>query len=469
MTKKRSITVNFVALGCAKNLVDSEKMLGLLADSGILLVGPDEKADVTVINTCGFIEDARAEAAEHINQAIKAKKIGRIGKIVVAGCLAQLWGKTLQTRYPGVDAVIGLNQRDNVSGIVRKLALQSPAKPLKLKATPKRLPVFRGPVLNDQTRLRLTEQCWSYLRIAEGCSMGCAFCTIPAIRGPFRSKTPEAVLAEAAELVADGVVELNLIAQETSSYGRDLDGYGGLGRLLRDLNRLDGLRWLRVLYTHPASVTDDIIDAMNQCEKVVPYLDMPLQHINDRVLKLMHRHINREKTKKLLKKIRDSIDNLTLRTTMLVGYPTETDAEFAELLEFVREERFDALGGFAYSPEPGTPAGKMAGQVPAKTRQRRLEQLMMTQQSIAFAKAEAYIGRKVQALLLNTLSDSVMTEMRLDKNLSWFTARHAGQAPEIDSVCYVSAPIRTTLKPGRMVKIMITKRKNYDLVGQVSR
>ncbi|MBN2211216.1 MAG: MiaB/RimO family radical SAM methylthiotransferase, partial [Sedimentisphaerales bacterium] len=384
--------------------------------------------------------------------------------------LAQHWGQArLHTHYPGIDAVVGLKQRDDLPNILRNLVTPPPVKPSKSRTRPKRFPVFRGPVLNDQARLRLTEPCWSYLRIAEGCSMGCAFCTIPAIRGPFRSKNPDAVLAEAAELIADGALELNLIAQETSRYGRDLDGYGGLGQLLWELNRLEGLKWLRVLYTHPASISDDIIDAMSDCETVVPYLDMPLQHINDRLLKLMHRRINRIKTEKIIKKLRDSIDNLTMRTTMLVGFPTETDAEFTELLDFVREMRFDALGGFAYSLEPGTPAGKMTGQIPDKEKQRRLEELMLTQQAIAFTKAEAYIGRKAPVLLLNALDADVITEMKLDANLTWFTARHPGQAPDIDSVCYLSAPARTTLKPGRMVKATITQRQSYDLIGQICR
>lgn len=454
------MTVSFVSLGCAKNLIDSEKILGLLAEDGVRLVGPDDPADVTIVNTCGFIEEARAEALEHIQRALDAKHAGQIQKVVVAGCLAQHWGRKLTQLMPDIDAVVGLGERNRLAVIIKTL--------LNKKATGEaavKVERFRGQALGDQARLRLTDACWTYLRISEGCSQGCTFCTIPSIRGPFRSKAPEAILAEAEELIADGAIELNLIGQETSGYGRDLKGYGGFARLLRDLNQLKKVRWLRVLYSHPASITDDQITAMAECDKVVPYLDLPLQHINDRILKLMHRRITRKETEDLLGRLRQNIDNLALRTTMLVGFPSETEAEFRELLDFVREFRFEALGGFAYSPEEGTRAGKMDGQISIRVKNQRLDRLMAAQQTIAFEIAESFCGRVVDCLLTRPLAPEEAADRKLAPGKRWFAARHAGQAPEIDSECYVSAPQGQKVTAGRILPVKITRRRDYDLIG----
>ena len=389
-----NIYVSFVSLGCAKNLVDSEKMLGLLGMAGFVLVGPDQTADATIINTCGFIAEARDEAFEHIAEAITSKKLGYIGSVIVVGCLSQYWGPKLKQKFPEIDAVVGLTQRDKIADIVgqvtsagnKKVAVLVDEKPFE-------------EVSNDQGRLRLTESPWSYLRISEGCNRRCSFCTIPEIRGPFRSKPMEDILAEAQELVCDGAIELNLIGQETSRYGTDMNDKVGLAELLRQLNKIDGLRWLRVLYTHPASLSDEIIDAIANCDKVVPYIDLPLQHINDRMLKLMGRNITRTETEELLNKLGQTIDNPTIRTTMIVGFPSETREEAAELLDFVQQYRFEMLSAFVYSAENGTAAAKLEGQIPEDIKQERFEKLMITQQKIAFQQAEALKGSTIDCLV----------------------------------------------------------------------
>lgn len=472
MKKLHSLTplrINFITLGCAKNLIDTEKILALLVQAGMALVGSDDQADVTIINTCGFIAEAREEARENINYALEQKRNGRIGHIVVTGCLAQYWGEKLADEFPGIDTVAGLTARENIAEIVKKTAQKAPVinnhPPPPLIYNER----FDHQIFNDQVRLRITEPCWAYLRISEGCDRDCTFCTIPAIRGPFRSKPPEAVLAEAEELIADGAVELNLIAQETSSYGIDLGYDAQLAGLLRELNRIEGLQWLRILYTHPATITDAQIAAMAQCEKVVPYLDIPLQHINSRILKLMNRRIDRTQTELLLAKLRESINSLSLRTTMLVGFPSETESEFTELLDFVREFRFEALGCFKYSAEEHTPAAKMRGQLSEEVKQERLERLMLAQQEIAFEHLDSLIDNRLDCLIISEAPPEIITTMEPESDRKWFIARHTGQAPEIDSECYLADDIDSVVEPGAIVSAKIIARSDYDLIGKIQK
>ena len=455
------VSVSFVTLGCAKNLVDTEKMLGLLAEGGLAIVAADMPADVTIINTCGFIEDARQEALEEIDRALEAKQAGELGRVIVTGCLAQYWGERLFAERPGLDAVVGLSSRDEIAKIALTVANKS--------GTVIENREFTG-VSNDQVRLRITEGCWSYLRISEGCDRWCSFCTIPLIRGKFRSKRPDAILAEAAELAGDGVRELNLIGQETSRYGDDIGYEAGLAGLLRELDKVDGLRWVRLIYTHPASMSDELIEAMGQCAKVVPYVDMPLQHINDRILGLMKRRVNRAETEKLLIKMRERIPNLSLRTTMLVGFPSETEAEFAELLEFVKQQRFEALGCFAYSLEKDTKSAEIGPMVPSEVRQERAARLMEAQQEIAFAKADELKGKEVECMILAQYPPSESAELGLKTNRDFYQARSAAQAPEMDSECWLrveDAKLAKRITEGSFVRARIEGRSDYDLRGVV--
>jgi ribosomal protein S12 methylthiotransferase len=453
------IRVNFVSLGCAKNLVDSERLLALLGEAGMVLVGPEDEAEVTIINTCSFIAEAREEAFEVIEGALKQKAAGQTRHVVVAGCLAQHWGEKVQRRNPQIDAVVGLAGREQIAEIVQRIADDSNPQP-SVYVEP-----FGNQVSDDRGRLRLTEPGWAYLRISEGCDRGCSFCTIPRIRGPFRSKGPEAILAEAEELVNDGALELNLIGQETTSYGSDLGYAGGLATLLRELNRIDGLRWLRILYAHPATMNEELIMTMAECEKAVAYVDMPLQHINNRILELMHRRITREETESLLQKLRARIPEVAIRTTMLVGFPSETQEEFTELLDFVQEQRFEALGGFRYSAEPGTRAAHLKKTIPERIQRERYDQLMLTQQEIAFTLADQKAGNIVDCLVSQELSSEEILELGLDASCRWYSGRSAQQAPEMDSECLIAAD--TEVAFDTIVPVKIEGRHEYDLLGTV--
>ena len=444
----RPLHVAMVSLGCAKNLVDSEKMLGQLAQAGCLITNDAQDAEVVVVNTCGFLAAAREEAIEAIRDVVKLKKTGRCRRIVVAGCLVQRDGTSLLEQVRGVDALVGVHNRDDV---VRAVV----AGPRKGK---RRIDTYLGeyhPFVNvDTARLRITPRHYAYLRISEGCDQKCTFCTIPAIRGRMHCKPPAVVLAEARELLSDGAVEINLIGQDTTSYGQDIDYPPGLAGLLRELDRVDGLAWLRLLYTYPSSFTDAVIDAMAECERVVKYVDIPLQHINDRVLKAMARQITRATTESLLERIRCRIPGVRLRTTLIAGFPGETDAEFDELVRFVRDFRFDALGVFPYSREPDTAAGRMNGHLPDNVKQERVDRLMTVQRDVAFALADGWIDREFDVLIEGPPAGPARGEQ---------PARHAGQAPEVDSITLVTG---AQAEPGHFLSVRCAGRRDYDLLAQ---
>jgi len=440
----KQTTVAFVSLGCAKNLVDSEKMLGQLAEAGCALTNEESEADVIVINTCGFLEASRREAVEVIAEAVEQKRTGRCGRVVVAGCLVQRDGEALLREVSGIDALVGVNNRDDVVRAV----LNRPATPA--RAADVYLSEYHPFVQIDTARLRLTPVHYAYLRISEGCNQKCTFCTIPSIRGPMHCKPPQVVLAEARELLADGAVELNLIGQDTTSYGEEFAEPYGLDGLLRLLNEVDGLEWLRLMYVYPSVMTEAIIDAVAECDRVVKYIDIPLQHINDRVLKAMHRRVTRRQTEELLARLRSRIPGVRIRTTMIAGFPGETDEEFAELVRFVRDFRFDALGVFAYSLEPDTPAGRMRDQVPETVKRERVEALMLAQQEVAFEIADVSVGRTFRVLVDGFDEDGLAV------------GRHAGQAPEVDGVTYVRGG---DVEPGHFVTVRCTGRRDYDLIG----
>jgi len=446
--KKESIRVAFVALGCAKNLVDSEKMLGLLAEADMAITADPDDADVIVINTCGFLDAARVEAHEAIAEAVAHKRTGRCRRVVVAGCLVERDGPRLLEAVAGIDALVGVHARDD---IVRAVIGQDEKDVVDGQCASADL--YLGPyhphVASDMARLRLTPRHYAYLRISEGCDRKCTFCTIPAIRGPLRSKPLEAVIDEARELVGDGVREINLIGQDTTSYGMDRDDGVGLADVLRALDRVDGLRWVRLLYAYPTTLTDRIIDAVGACERVVKYVDLPLQHINDRVLKAMGRGIDRAGTERLLEKLRARIPGVAIRTTLLVGFPGESESEFEELLRFVEQAHFAAVGVFAYSTEPGTPAGRMKNQLPPDVRRRRADTIMEAQQKVAFAEAAKQVGRDFEIVVDGSLK------------AGQFVGRHAGQAPEVDSVCYVLAD---DLRAGRFLRTRCVGWQDYDLI-----
>lgn len=456
-------TISFISLGCPKNLVDSERMLGLLAEAGCAIVG-DGAADALVVNTCGFLADSRNEAIEVLQEAAERKRNGEIGRLVVAGCLVQRDGRGLLKAVPEIDALVGVhNRRDILQAVMGK----RPGEMRKIGAenvSPEddhdgRL-LFLGEYhagtwidanRSDQVRLRLTPSHIAYLRISEGCDQKCTFCTIPSIRGPMHCKTVNEIRAEARELIADGAVEINLIGQDTTSYGRDTGYTPGLAGLLRTLNTLDGIVWLRLMYAYPSDFTGEMIDAIAESEKVAKYIDIPLQHINDRILKAMHRRVTRKQTEDLLGRLRDRIPGVSIRTTLISGFPGETDAEHEELRSFIEGFGFDMLGVFPYSSEPGTPAHSMKDPLPADVIKSRVEDLMLTQQAVAFRKAVAREGEQFRVLIDDYGEDGV------------HPARHEGQAPDIDSRVYVHGG---EYDPGDFTTVLCTGSREYDLTAR---
>ena len=447
MRKKHSITVGFISLGCPKNVVDSERMLAELAQAGFVITAEFSDADVVVVNTCAFIAPAQAESLDAIREAVnyKADPAQKVKRVIVAGCLSERMGRRIFQEIEGVDAVVSLNQRDDIADIIRRtLSSDRPISAFEQSSGQK-----GGRILDDRVRLLINPGHWAYLRISEGCNHRCSFCTIPAIRGPFRSKPSELVLAEAQELASAGVVELDVIAQDTTFYGRDLKIDGGLAGLVSQIEKIDSLRWVRLMYLYPAGIDRKLIETIANSEKIVHYLDIPIQHISDDILKLMRRLDTKSRIQQLIEDLRSAIPDIVLRTTMIVGFPGETERQFEELLKFIKWAQFDALGCFQFYPEAGTAAAGMDNQVPEEVKRQRLEELMLCQQEIAFAKNRNRIGSELVCLV-----DSV-------ENDGSAKGRFYGQAPEIDSVCIIN---KCSARPGQFVKTKVIGTKDYDLI-----
>jgi len=438
---KNPVTVGFYALGCPKNMVDSERMLAEIAQAGMIILSEPDEAEVVVINTCGFIAPAKAEAVEIIEHAIGRKAAGAVKKVIVAGCLPQRMQSELLKQVKGIDAIVGLGQRDNIAQIITQTIGSNKAAAFLAEDT--------GKILDDRTRLLITPPHYAYLRISEGCDHNCSFCTIPSIRGRFRSKPKKLILTEAAQLADAGVVELNIIAQDTTYYGKDQKVANGLAKLLKELEKIETAKWIRLMYLYPAGITEKLIDTIASSKKIVHYLDIPLQHINDKILKSMRRPDTKQRICTLIEKLRRTLPDAVLRTTLIVGLPGETKQSFEELLEFVRWAKFDCLGAFKYYPEQGTEAAKMTNQVPEKTKQQRLDELMLVQQKIAFEKNRQRIGTKLLCLV-----DSV-------DQTGPGRARFYGQAPDIDAVCTVE---NCAAKPGEFINTKVIAANDYDLI-----
>ena len=437
-----------MALGCAKNLVDSERILGQLASDGYVLSPDPEGADFVVVNTCGFIQAARDESLSVLREMASLKRTGRIGALFVAGCLAERLREQLMEEVPEIDGMVGVFSRDDLKRLVRR----------HLEGLREQRAVFRpAPTrpLDDRVRLRITPRHFAYLKISEGCDRLCTFCSIPRMRGRHVSKPIEQILAEAEELARDGVHELILVAQDTTYYGIDLYGEPCLARLLRELERSGAFRWIRLLYCYPQHFSDELIETVAQSDRILPYIDLPLQHINDRLLRRMKRQVTRSETIALLERLRASIPDLVLRTTFIVGFPGETDAEFEELCDFVRAARFERLGVFTYSLEPDTPAARLPDHLPEELKQARRDRLMEVQQRIAFEWARQQVGRRLEVLI-----------DRVDEEPGWWVGRSYADAPDIDGVVYVHS--QTPLRPGQFVPVTITEADGYDLVGTVA-
>ena len=439
-------TFSFISLGCPKNLVDSERMLGLLAQDGYVLVPDAKRADLVIINTCGFIDAARQESLGVIREMIDRKKAGELKGVVVAGCLAERQREMLLEEVPEVDQIVGVFGREEIVKVADRI----------MGDLHEQRTVFRpAPVQaqDDRARLRITARHLAYLKVSEGCDRLCTFCAIPYMRGKHVTKPIEKVIEEARELVRDGVRELNLVAQDMTYYGVDLYGRPRLAELLRELDQIEELDWIRVLYNYPNYFTDELYDVLGSAKRIVPYLDMPLQHINDRMLKMMNRRHTRAETETIVNRLRERIPGLVLRTTFIVGFPGETDAEFEELLQYVEATRFERLGVFPYSFEPDTPAAKLPNHVPDAVKLERRDRIMAAQQPIAFAFNEGLVGRDLDVLIDGPAPEG--------KNL--WVGRTFADAPDVDGVCYVAG---SGLEPGDMVTCNILASEGYDLIAK---
>ena len=434
--------VGLVQLGCAKNQVDGEEMLGALAGTSgqsVQFVADKGDADVLIVNTCGFIGPAKEESIAAILDAVKRKQRGQVSKVIVTGCLAQRYGADLAREIPEVDAFLGIESAPSVGNVV-------------FGARPRQINLVETVAdkypLIPLARLRATRKPWTaYLKISEGCDHTCTFCAIPGIRGKHRSKPIERLVQEATQLAASGARELNLVAQDTTAYGMDLYGRLALPELLRALANVDGISWLRLLYCYPTMVRQPLIDAMNELPQVIPYVDMPLQHGDDAMLKAMKRGGSVEQYKRLFGKMREALPDLTLRTTFLVGFPGETDAQFDSLLDFVQEMKFDRVGVFTYSAEEDTPAFSLPDAVPAKVMRQRRDALMAAQQSISLANNQKWLGRPLDVLVESRRGEDAV-------------GRSFRDAPEIDGAVTI---IGSNAQPGDFVRAQVTQVEPYDV------
>ncbi len=457
--------VGVISLGCAKNLVDSEVMLGHLGRAGCRFVNDPADADVILVNTCGFIEAAREESIETILEAAELKKTGRLRRLVVAGCMVQRYAEQLKATLPEVDAFIGLDQLDLVvesAGVEASAA--APASDLPILAPGARAAgptatAAWGPstyLYDEKTPRSLATPAWTaYVKIAEGCDHTCAFCAIPSFRGSFRSRDSGSICAEARALSERGVREISLIAQDSSHYGRDIGIHEGLAALLCELNAIDALRWIRLHYLYPNTITQKLIDTMASLPRVVDYVDLPLQHAHPAMLKRMRRGGSGESHLRLLERFRAAMPEGALRSTFIVGFPGETDEEFAALLDFVAQARFDHLGVFTYSHEESTPAFGAEDDVPVEVKEQRRDHLMELQRDIAIDANQRRIGDTVEVLVEGAHPD---TEHLL-------VGRTRGQALDVDGQVLINDG---TADPGEFVRVELTETAGYDLVGRIS-
>ena len=436
--------VGMVSLGCPKNQMDAELMLAKLEQAGFELVAESGLADVVIVNTCGFIEDAKKESIENILEFAQLKQEGRIQRIIVTGCLAERYQEELVTELPECDGVLGLGANGDLVEAVRRVmggekTVRFPAKDCWSL---------------EGDRLQTTPSFFAYLRIGDGCNNCCTYCAIPSIRGRLRSRPMESLLAEAEKLAADGVKELILVAQDTTLYGTDLYGEARLPQLLRGLCGIEGIRWIRLLYCYPEHITDELLDVMAAEDKVLNYMDIPIQHVSGKVLTAMNRTGDARTLRELIARIRDRVPGIVLRTTVMTGFPGEGEAEFVELCQFIQDVKFERLGCFAFSPEEGTVAASLPGQIEEEEKQRRRDIVMEEQTRISDAYNQAQVGKTIPVLVES-----------YDRYAECWFGRSEGDAPDIDGKVFFSCP-RGAVQPGRLVQVNITDAMDWDLMGE---
>ena len=435
----------FISLGCDKNLVDTEVMLGMLASRGYEMTNDEQDADIIVINTCCFIHDAKEESIQNILEMAEYKKNGSAKALIVTGCMAERYRQEILDEIPEVDEVLGTTAYDRILDAVdAALAGQHEVMTANLDALP----------LPETKRLVTTGGHFAYLKIAEGCDKHCTYCIIPKIRGNFRSVPMERLLKEAQDLAEQGVKELILVAQETTLYGKDLYGEKSLPKLLRELCKISGIRWIRILYCYPEEITDELIQVMKEEPKICHYLDLPIQHANDTILKRMGRRTSKQELIDIVQKLRKEIPDICLRTTLITGFPGETQEQHEEVMEFIDTLEFDRLGAFTYSPEEDTPAATFEDQIDEAVKEDRQADIMELQQEIAFDKAEDMIGREVLVMIEGKVADE-----------NAYVGRTYRDAPNVDGLIFINTDVE--LISGDFAKVKVTGALDYDLIGEL--
>ena len=435
----------FISLGCDKNLVDTEVMLGMLASRGYEMTNDEQEADIIVINTCCFIHDAKEESIQNILEMAEYKKNGSAKALIVTGCMAERYRQEILDEIPEVDEVLGTTAYDRILDAVdAALAGQHEVMTADLDALP----------LPETKRLVTTGGHFAYLKIAEGCDKHCTYCIIPKIRGNFRSVPMERLLKEAQDLAEQGVKELILVAQETTLYGKDLYGEQSLPKLLRELCKISGIRWIRILYCYPEEITDELIQVMKEEPKICHYLDLPIQHANDTILKRMGRRTSKQELIDIVQKLRKEIPDICLRTTLITGFPGETQEQHEEVMEFIDTLEFDRLGAFTYSPEEDTPAATFEDQIDEEVKEDRQADIMELQQEIAFDKAEDMIGREVLVMIEGKVADE-----------NAYVGRTYRDAPNVDGLIFINTDVE--LISGDFAKVKVTGALDYDLIGEL--
>lgn len=439
------MNILFISLGCDKNLVDSEVMLGLLDAKGYQIVDDETQADIIVINTCCFVHDAKEESIQTILEMAEYKTEGRLKALIVTGCLAQRYRQEIIDEIPEVDAVLGTTAYDKiVEAVEEALAGAGHVELENVNALP----------LVDTKRLVTTGGHYAYMKIAEGCDKHCTYCIIPKLRGNYRSVPMERLIQEAKDLAEQGVKELILVAQETTLYGKDIYGEKSLHKLLRELCKVDGIRWIRILYCYPEEIDDNLIQVMKEEKKLCHYLDLPIQHANDEILKRMGRRTSKAQLEEIIGKLKREIPDITLRTTLITGFPGETEEQHEELKAFVDEMEFDRLGVFTYSPEEDTPAAEMPDQIPEEVKEERQAEIMELQQEIAFAQAEDMIGEEVLVMIEGKVADE-----------NAYVGRTYKDAPGVDGLIFINTD--EELMSGDFARVKVTGAVEYDLIGEL--
>lgn len=431
-------------LGCAKNLVDSEMMLGTLVKNDYVQTGSIMDADIAIVNTCGFIEAAKEESINEILELAQYKERGNLKYLIVTGCLAQRYSDELLSEIPEIDIVLGTTSFDMILEKIEEL---------KGGIRSSLITDIDKHIAEEIPRSLLTDTFSAYIKIAEGCDNHCTYCIIPKLRGKYRSRRQEDILKEARQLAKNGVKELIVIAQDTTKYGLDIYGKKAISDLMRELNEIEGLKWIRILYSYPEDVDAEFVKAVKECEKVLPYFDMPVQHANDAILKLMNRKTSKQQIKENIDRIRKEIPEASIRTSIIVGFPTETQEQFDELCEFVKEVKFDRLGVFAYSREEDTPAAILEGQIDEDIKQERKNRLMEIQQGISYEKNKTFVESTLEVMIDEKVEDGL------------YEGRSYRDMMEIDGLVFVKT--QEDLKKGQFVNVKITEALEYDLTGEL--